>query len=132
MQRVENQAGGQEFRETLSYDSIEECERFCQQTESCLAVVFYTFNQCVWFDDLTSNGFVAETETQATASFKECQDCKFSFQSVSMHDYELQLPSTWDFYENDVFYLSQLTRLWFFSSSVKSFFKRASAAIQWG
>ena len=81
MRREENQAGGQQFRETLSYDSIEECERFCQETESCLAVVFYTFNQCVWFDDLTS--FAPEAENQATASFKECQDCKFFFQSVS-------------------------------------------------
>ena len=29
-------------------------------------------------------------------------------------------------------YLSQLMRLWHFSSSVNSFFERARAAIQWG
>ena len=31
-----------------------------------------------------------------------------------------------------IYYLSQLMRLWHFSSSVNSFFKRACAAIQWG
>ena len=29
-------------------------------------------------------------------------------------------------------YMSRLTRLWHFSSSVNSFFKRACAAVQWG
>ena len=78
MRRVDNQAGGQQYRESLSYNSVDECEQFCEQTESCVAAVFYSsFSTCVWFDDRGS--FSEEQESQAIAIFKECQDRKLVY-----------------------------------------------------
>ena len=74
MRRVENQAGGQNYQESLQYGSVDECERFCEETQACVAAVYYSFGTCVWFDDMTN--YQAETEAQATAILKECQDCK--------------------------------------------------------
>ena len=86
MDRLENTDGGQDYVESFALESIEDCERFCQQTESCVAVVFYTFKQCAWFND---TNLFNEVTNQATAmsSFKRCIDCEL-FNSV------LQIRST--------------------------------------
>ena len=44
----------------------------------------------------------------------------------------LQPQTAWDSTYLEYYHLSQLMRLWHFSSSVNSFFKRTCAAIQWG
>ena len=75
MRQIFSQAGGQNYQESLQYGSVDECERFCEETQACVAAVFYpAFSSCVWFDDLAN--YQSEPGAEATTIVKECQDCK--------------------------------------------------------